>query len=70
MNLENIELNRWEKGIEHDPRSLKIVEALVQIDWQGFDGYFDWRMGGDGDNGESLAFELDVYFELLDRNEL
>ena len=70
MNLDNIELNRWEKGIPHDPRSIKIVESLAEIDWAVFDGHFDWKTGGDGDNGESLMYELDVYFELLDRNEL
>ena len=28
--------------------------------------YFCWKTGGDGDNGEILAFVLDIYFEEQD----
>jgi hypothetical protein len=65
--LEGIELNRWEKGIPHDPRSEKIGRTLGEIDFNGFDDHFQWKFGGDGDNGEALLYQLDVYFELLDR---
>lgn len=65
--LQSVELKRWEKGIAHDPRSVKIARALGEIDLHGFDDHFGWKFGGDGDNGESLMYELDVYFELLDR---
>jgi hypothetical protein len=67
MNFDGIELNRWEKGIPHDPRSVEIVRALVEIDFHGFDDHFGWKVGGDGDNGESLMYELDVYFEMKDK---
>lgn len=62
-----IELNRWDKGLDHHPKSEEIMKALEIIDTEFFGMYFDWRTGGDGDNGESLMFELDVYFELLDK---
>jgi hypothetical protein len=64
---EGIELERWGKGIPHDPRSEQIVRALVDIDFNAFGDYFCWKVGGDGDNGESLMYELEVYFELLDK---
>ena len=70
LNLEGIELNRWEKGIDHDPRSVKLVESLCQIDFQAFKDYFCWSTGGDGDNGETLMYEFDVYFELLDKGRI
>lgn len=68
MDLTGIETKRWEKGIPHDPRSIEIVNAIKQIDFEVFDDYFGWKTGGDGDNGESLMFELDIYFEAKDRS--
>jgi len=70
LNLDGIELDRWEKGIDHDPRSQKIVKALEKIDFQAFNNYFDWQTGGDGDNGEALMYQLDVYFDLLDKGRI
>ena len=49
--------------IGHDPRSEEIVRALAEIDFHQFDDYFCWKVGGDGDNGEVLMSELDVYFQ-------
>jgi hypothetical protein len=65
--LSQAEGRRWEKGIPHDPRSKQIVEMLAQIDFHVFDDHFCWKVGGDGDNGEALMYELDVYFELHDK---
>jgi hypothetical protein len=58
----NIE-ERWEKGIEHDSRSVEIYRAIAKIDFEQNDDYFNWKSGGDGDNGEALMYLLDVYFE-------
>jgi hypothetical protein len=52
--------------MEHDPRSEEIVRALVEIDFSDFDDYFCWKVGGDGDNGEALMYELDLYFKRKD----
>ncbi len=57
---------RWEQGIPHDPRSIALYKALAQIDFEQCDDYFCWKSGGDGDNGETLMYQLDVYFERLD----
>ncbi len=70
MDLTGIEINRWEKGIEHDPRSTAIMQGLTVVDYSIFANYFDWRTGGDGDNGETLMYELDIYFELKDKGRL
>jgi len=59
--------NRWEDGIDHHPMSVRIVEFLVEHDFYDNDDYFCWKVGGDGDNGELLAFELDAFFEMIDR---
>jgi hypothetical protein len=58
---------RWEEGIDHDPRSIEMVEFMSMLDWEECDGSLDIQMGGDGDNGESMMYLLDVYFELKDR---
>ena len=64
---EIVKKDRWGLGIDHDPRSEEIVRALVEIDFVGFNDHFGWKVGGDGDNGESLMYELDAYFELKDK---
>lgn len=60
---------RWEKGVPHDQRSIEIVRALMRIDLQQCGDYFCWKLGGDGDNGETLAYELDVYFAEKDQQQ-
>jgi hypothetical protein len=57
---------RWEQGIPHHPESEKIFAFLRKAD-EKYD-FFDWKAGGDGDNGEELMYALDVYFDLKDRN--
>ena len=56
---------RWEQGIDHDPRSEEIIRAMSKLDWELYDGVLDIKVGGDGDNGESMMYLLDVYFERL-----
>ncbi len=60
------ELNRWEDGIEHHPNSIRILKFLKEHDFNDCGDYFCWKTGGDGDNGESLMYELDAFFEMLD----
>ena len=59
---------RWENGIEHHPKSIELMEAVAEIDFQVCDDYFCWKLGGDGDNGETLMYEMDIYFEVLENN--
>jgi hypothetical protein len=58
--------NRWEEGIEHHPMSVRLMEFLAQHDFEDYGDYFCWKKGGDGDNGESLMYEMDAFFELRD----
>ena len=64
LNLTN--QNRWEDGKDHHPKSLELMTFLMKHDFNDYGDYFDWSMCGDGDNGETLMFQMDAYFELLD----
>jgi hypothetical protein len=55
---------RWEDGIEHNQKSLDLMEKIATIDFLYCDDHFCWKYGGDGDNGESLMFLLDIIFDL------
>lgn len=57
---------RWEQGIPHDPRSQKLFDFLKEYDFKFCGDYFQWKSGGDGDNGEALLYELDEYFASID----
>ena len=60
----NTDINdRWEQGVPHHPKSVALFKALAEIDWKYGDDFFCWKKGGDGDNGEHLMYELDIYFE-------
>lgn len=60
---------RWETGMDHHPKSMELMKALMKIDFNYCDDYFCWKKGGDGDNGETLMYEMDIYFECLDAGE-
>lgn len=62
-------LNRWEDGIEHHPMSRRLIEFLSEHDMLDYDDYFCWKYGGDGDNGESLMYQMDAFFEMLEKEE-
>jgi len=57
---------RWENGINHHPKSLDLMKHISELDFVNGD-YFCFKMGGDGDNGESLMYLMDMYFELQDK---
>ena len=54
---------RWEKGTDHHPKSKELFRRLAEIDFKLCGDYFCWKSGGDGDNGETLMYELDIIFE-------
>lgn len=60
------DLNRWEDGIEHHPMSERIVRFVKEHDFNDYGDYFCWKVGGDGDNGESLMYMMDAFFEMMD----
>lgn len=63
-------LDRWGDGIEHHPKSVEIVKFLSELDLHCYADYFCWKTGGDGDNGETLMYQLDAFFEAKDRGEI
>jgi hypothetical protein len=63
----NTDINdRWEKDVPHHPMSIELYKILAHIDFVHGGDAFGWKSGGDGDNGEHLMYELDIYFESLD----
>lgn len=62
--------DRWSKGISHHPESLKLMYFIAANDLSNYGDYFCWKIGGDGDNGETLMYQMDAYFEAKDRGEL
>jgi len=60
---------RWESGVGHHPKSNELFKALSEIDFKFCGDYFGWNSGGDGDNGETLMYQMDIYFECLDLGE-
>lgn len=63
--------DRWGEGIGHHPKLLELMTFLAEHDFNDCGDSFCWDVGGDGDNGESLMYEMDAYFEQkdLDKNE-
>jgi len=58
---------RWEDGVPHHPEAETIFD-LIQVSDYVFGGdYFCWKVGGDGDNGETLMFALSVLLEMRDK---
>ena len=65
--LKLTDMDRWGKGIDHHPMSLRLVSFLSEHDFYDYGGCFDWKMGGDGDNGETLMYQMDAFFEALEK---
>jgi len=64
------EVDRWEEGIPHHPMSEKLMVFLADHDFVDFSDSFCWKTGGDGDNGETLMYQMDTFFELLDKENI
>jgi hypothetical protein len=58
--------DRWEKGIDHHPKSESLMKEIEKIDYNYCNDYFCWKTGGDGDNGETLMYILDIMFDEQD----
>ena len=58
---------RWEQGVAHDPRSVALYTSIAKIDYEECDDSFGFKSGGDGDNGETLMYLLDIHFERKDK---
>ena len=60
-------IDRWGKGIDHHLMSQRLMNFLEEHDYKDYDDYFCWKQGGDGDNGEELMYQMDAFFEMLDK---
>lgn len=63
---ESLTQDRWGQGIDHHPMSNALVRFMAEHDWKDYKDYFGWKVGGDGDNGETLMYQMDPFFEWLD----
>jgi len=60
------QMDRWSMGMDHHPKSVSLMEFLKEHDFCDYGDYFYWKMGGDGDNGETLMYQMDAFFEMID----
>lgn len=58
---------RWETGMDHHPEAEVLARAIGNVDFHLCNDQGDWNFGGDGDNGESLLYSMDIIFELRDK---
>lgn len=49
--------------------SVRLMKFLEEHDLKDYGDYFGWNVGGDGDNGETLMYQMDAFFEMLDSND-
>lgn len=61
-----VDKDRWGDGIAHHPESIRLMEFLRPTDSRDYADYFCWKEGGDGDNGETLMYQMDPFFEVKD----
>ena len=59
--------DRWSAGIPHHYKSEVLVNDLANLDFIYFDDSQGLKIGGDGDNGETLMYLLDILFELYEK---
>ena len=58
--------DRWSAGLPHHPKAEEFARLIGELDFLFFGDGFCWKFGGDGDNGETLTYILDVIFDLQD----
>ena len=66
LDLKLVHQDRKYEGIAHHPKSLRMVAFLRDHDFHDYQQYFDWA---DRSEGETLAFQMDAFFEMLDQTE-
>lgn len=59
--------DRWGDGIDHHPMSERLMEFLSKHDFEDYGDSFCWNVGGDGDNGETMMYQMDAFFEMKDK---
>lgn len=61
---------RWMEGRKHHSKTDAIVGLINDIDWKLGGDVLGLNFGGDGDNGEHLAYILDIIYDAEDNGEL
>lgn len=64
--LKLVQKDRWSVGAHNHPTSVRLAEFIAEVDFNDYGDSFCWKLGGDGDNGQTLCFQMDAFFELLD----
>jgi len=62
--------DRWGEGLPHHPMSERLMKFLKVHDREDYGRVFGWRTGGDGDNGETLMYQMDAFFEKLEQEQI
>lgn len=62
--------DRWGEGLPHHLMSERLMAFLKAHDEKDYGRVFDWRTGGDGDNGETLMYQMDAFFEKLEQEQI
>ena len=57
--------DRWGERVPHHPMSERLMKFLKAHDREHYGRVFDWRTGGDGDDGETLMYQMDAFFEMM-----
>lgn len=60
------QIDRWGEGVDHHPMSIRLMKFLYEHDFADYSDTFAFKIGGDGDNGETLMYEMDAFFELIE----
>ena len=60
---------RFNAGIPHNEKSVEIMAGIGRIDFYNNGDSLKLRTGYDTDNGETLLYLLDIYFECIETGE-
>lgn len=60
-------IDRWGEGKKHHPMSVRLMKFLLEHDYHDYGDFFCWKIDGDGDNGEILMYEMDAFFEWIEK---
>lgn len=60
---------RWPEGMPHHFLSEALMKHMMAVDWENGD-QLCLKSGGDGDNGETLMYLMDGWFEARDTSQL
>ena len=52
---------RWENGKPHHPMSISLMKHMIEVDSSN-GSPLDLKMGGDGDNGETIMYLMDSFW--------